>query len=95
MSTTTESTRVLLNATRSEAQELLESEAPPRPGSLIDSVGEHDDAYTSKTVEFDHIDSRRYNEDEFERRKPEPRLWAPASRTAASPTANGISSDAG
>ena len=93
----TDATRVLLNATRSEAEELLQCDPPPHPSSLRDSAADHDDLH-AKAYELEEQESRGYGAQEMEKhggRAPELKLWAPPSRGSVPPAANGGSAEAG
>lgn len=74
--------RVLLNASRSEAEELLCQEPPPRPGSLQDSAKFHADDLYSHLDDALSPKSFQGSEAEPPGRKPEGRLWAPPSRSS-------------
>lgn len=99
-----EGARVLLNASRSEAEELLEQLPPPRPGggpaSLQDSAAEHpfgrDDLYSphDPLMETEDRSPKSYLSAHAPGLDlPGPRkaagLWAPASRGAAGGGAGG------
>jgi hypothetical protein len=82
-----ESTTVLLNATRSEAAELLSDSASPQPhtASVRDSSTDYEGLNGHQGRKMEEYDGGSYPEHDRQghsARKPEMKVWAPSSRSS-------------